>query len=136
MDYNFRHRNFGGGIAALGWKPGDHDLFFDRTITKIEGNTVFIDAPLTTAVDTTYGGGSIYFYRPDGRINNCGIENIRLVSSFDKTNPKDEDHRWNAINIENAEDAWVRQISFENFAGSAVSVLETSKELRLKIVNH
>ena len=123
---------FGGGISALGWKPGDHDLFFDRTITKIEGNTVFIDAPLTTALDTTYGGGSIYFYRPDGRINNCGIENIRLISTYDKNNLKDEDHRWNAINIENAEDAWVRQISFENFAGSAVSVLETSKRITVE----
>ncbi len=123
---------FGGAISALGWKPGDHDLFFDRTITKIEGNSVYIDAPLTTALDTTYGGGSIYFYIPDGRINNCGIENIRLISSFDKNNPKDEDHRWNAINIENAEDAWARQISFENFAGSAVCILETSKRITVE----
>ena len=62
-----------------------------------------------------------------GRINNCGVENLRCVSTYDTNNLKDEDHRWNAINIENAEDAWVRQVSFENFAGSAVSVLETSK---------
>ncbi len=53
---------FGGGISALGWRPGDHDLFFDRTITKIEGNTIFIDAPITTAFDSTYGGASVYFY--------------------------------------------------------------------------
>jgi hypothetical protein len=123
---------FGGGISALGWKSGDHDLFFDRTITKIEGNTIFIDAPLTTALDTTYGGGSIYFYNPTGRVNNCGIENLRCISTYDKSNLKDEDHRWNAINIENAEDAWVRQICFENFAGSVVSVLETSKRVTVE----
>ena len=123
---------FGGGISALGWKPGDRDLFFDRTITKIEGTTITIDAPLTTALDSTYGGGSIYFYNDNGRINNCGIENLRCISAYNKNNLKDEDHRWNAINIENAEDAWVRQINFENFAGSAVSVLETSKRITVE----
>jgi hypothetical protein len=123
---------FGGGISALGWKPGDRDIFFDRTITKIEGTVITIDAPITTALDTTYGGATIYFYNGEGRINNCGIENLRCISTYDKNNLKDEDHRWNAINIESAEDAWVRQISFENFAGSAVSILETSKRVTVE----
>ncbi len=124
--------HFGGDITALGWKPGDRDLFFDRTITKIEGRTITIDAPITTALDTSYGAASFYFYNWEGRINNCGVENLRCVSTYDKNNLKDEDHRWNAINIENAEDAWVRQIKFENFAGSAVSVLETSKRITVE----
>lgn len=123
---------FGGGISALGWKPGERDLFFDRNITKIDGNTIYIDAPITTALDITYGGATVYFYDNNSRVNNCGVENIKLVSAFDKANPKDEDHRWNAINVENAEDCWVRQISFENFAGSAVSVLETSKRVTVE----
>ncbi|HEY6505374.1 MAG TPA: DUF6298 domain-containing protein [Chitinophagaceae bacterium] len=123
---------FGGGISALGWKPGDRDLFFDRTITKIEGTIITIDAPLTTAIDSAYGGGSVYFYQGNGRINNAGIENLRCVSAYNKSNLKDEDHRWNAINIEHAEDAWVRQVIFENFAGSAVSVLETSKRITVE----
>ncbi|HTH31456.1 MAG TPA: hypothetical protein VL946_08895, partial [Lacibacter sp.] len=124
--------HFGGGITALGWKPGERDILMDRTITKIEGNTVYIDAPITTALDSTYGGATISFYNNDGRINNCGVENIKLVSTYDKANPKDEDHRWNAINIENAEDCWVRQITFQHFAGSAVSVLETSKRITVE----
>ena len=123
---------FGGGISALGWKPGDRDLFFDRTITNITGNAITIDAPLTTALDSSYGGGLVAKYTWDGRINNAGAENMRCVSAFDKNNPKDEDHRWNAINIENAEDAWVRRITFENFAGSDVSVLETSKHITVE----
>lgn len=124
--------HFGGGITALGWKPGDRDLFIDRTITRIEGNTIFIDAPLTTALDSSYGGGSVYFYSPNGRVSQCGIENLSLVSAYDARNPKDEDHRWNAINIEQAEDCWVRQINFNFFAGSAVSVLETSKRITVE----
>lgn len=124
--------HFGGGITAHGWKAGEKDIFFDRTITKVEGNTVYIDAPITTALDTTYGGATVYFYNNDGRINNCGVENIQLISAYDKSNAKDEDHRWNAINIENAEDCWVRQITFQHFAGSAVSVLETSKRVTVE----
>ena len=124
--------HFGGGITALGWKPGDKDLFFDRTITKIEGNTITIDAPINTALDSSYGGASIDFYVWQGRINNCGGENLNCVSVYDKTNLKDEDHRWNAINIENAEDCWVRQVNFQHFAGSAVSILETSKRVTVE----
>lgn len=124
--------HFGGGITALGWKPGERDLYFDRTITKVEGNTVYIDAPITTALDTSYGGATISFYNNDGRVTNCAVENIKLISTYDKANPKDEDHRWNAINLENAEDCWVRQITFQHFAGSAVSVLETSKRITVE----
>jgi len=123
---------FGGGVSALGWKPGDRDIFFDRKIIKIDDKTITVDAPITTAIDSSYGGGFITFYDWSGRINNCGVENLRCVSTYDKNNLKDEDHRWNAINIENAEDAWVRQIAFENFAGSAVSVLETSKRITVE----
>lgn len=124
--------HFGGGITALGWKPGDRDLFFDRVITKIDGNTITIDAPITTALDSTYGGASIYFYNPEGRVKNSGVENLSCVSVYDKANLKDEDHRWNAINVENAEDCWVRQVNFRFFAGSAVSVLETSRRITVE----
>jgi hypothetical protein len=86
-------------------------------------------------MDSSYGGGTISFYYRKGRINNTGIENLRCISAYDKNNPKDEDHRWNAINVENAEDCWVRQVTFENFAGSAVSLLETSKRITVKIVS-
>lgn len=124
--------HFGGGITALGWKPGDRDLYFDRTIKKIDGNAITIDAPLTTALDTSYGGATLFFYTWTGRVSNSGIEQLRCVSAFNKANPKDEDHRWDAINIENAVDCWVRQVSFRYFAGSAVNVLETSKRITVE----
>jgi hypothetical protein len=123
---------FGGGISALGWKPGDRDILFDRTIIKTEGTTITIDAPITTALDSTFGGATISFYNNEGRVTNAGVENIRFFSVYNKNNLKDEDHRWNGINIENAEDIWVRQAGFENFAGSAVNILETSKRVTVE----
>ena len=123
--------HFGGGITALAWKPGDRDIYFDRTIKNMQGDLITIDAPLTTSLDSIYGGGIMYVCRVS-RIVNCGIENLSCVSIYDKNNLKDEDHRWNAINIENAEDCWVRQVNFQHFAGSAVSVLETSKRITVE----
>ncbi|WP_235918596.1 DUF6298 domain-containing protein [Sediminibacterium soli] len=124
--------HFGGGITALGWKPGELDLHFDRTVTAVNGRTLTIDAPLTTALDTTYGGGYVAGYQWNGRMFNSGVENLQMVSAFAAGNPKDEAHRWMAITIENAADIWVRQMQFRHFAGSAVMILETAKRVTVE----
>jgi len=123
---------FGGGLSALGWKPGDRDIIWDRKITAVNGNTLTLDVPLTTALDTAFGGGTVAKYEWPGRISQVGVENIQMRSYYDEARPKDEDHRWMAITIENAEDAWVRQCIFKHFAGSAVNVLETAKRVTVE----
>src|SRR5699024_9222618 len=93
---------FGGDETNwLGWKAGERDIYWDRTVTAVKGNTIFIDAPITTALDSTYGGGKLSVYHWPGRINHVGVENLRLVSTYNKSNPKDELHRWMAITMEN-----------------------------------
>ncbi len=124
--------NFGGGLTALAWKPGERDIYWDRKVTAINGNTVTIDAPLTTALDSTYGGGTIAKYEWAGRIAQTGVENLRLQSAYDVNNPKDEAHRWEAITMENVTDSWVRQVVFEHFAGSAVFVLNTGNRITVE----
>src|SRR5579859_7838033 len=114
---------FGGGISALGWKAGQRDVYWDRTVTSIDGDGVTIDAPITTALDTAVGGGKVAGYQWPGRIEEVGVENLRCVSDYDPQNPKDEAHSWMAITIENARDAWVRQVIVTHFAGSAVNIL-------------
>ncbi len=123
---------FGGGISALGWKPGERDLNFDRRIVSINGNNITLDAPITTALDSSYGVSTIANYSWPGRIHQVGIENLSCVSEYDKKNLKDEAHRWMAITMENVQDAWVRQVTFEHFAGSAVYLLESSKRITVE----
>ena len=123
---------FGGGISALGWKAGERDLYFDRKIISVNGNSLTLDAPLTMALDSAYGVSTVSSYSWPGRIQQVGIENLSCVSSFDKNNPKDEAHRWMAITMENVEDAWVRQVNFKHFAGSAVYILESSKRITVE----
>ena len=127
-------KSFGGGreTETLGWHPGRNQIIWDRTITKIDGNTIYFDAPVTTALDAKYGGGFVSKYTWKERLKNIGIENLQLESTFDQSNPKDEEHCWMAITIENAENCWVRQVSFKHFAGSAVAVYETAQKVTVE----
>ncbi len=120
---------FGGGIGdwRLVWHAGGYDLAWDRVIKQIDGNRVTIDAPITTALESKFGGGRLETCSWPGRISHIGVENLRLESAFDAENPKDENHSWMAITMENAENTWVRQVTFEHFAGSAVAIYESCK---------
>lgn len=113
---------YGGGISALGWKAGDLDIQWDRTITAINGNVITIQAPMSYALDAKWGKINVYSYHHAGRIQACGIENLSLESAYNTNNAKDEDHCWTGIYAENAIDCWVRQINFKHLAGSAVAL--------------
>lgn len=124
-----RATDFGGGEGG-GWKPGSRDITWQRTITGIAGNRITLDAPLTTALDEP--GAYISPIGPIGPISQIGIENLTLESTFDPNNPKDENHSWCAITMENTSDAWVRQVTFKHFAGSAVALYETTHRITVQ----
>src|SRR5699024_2021902 len=124
--------NFGGESGWIGWKPDEEVIQWDRKIVAVHGNELTLNLGLTTAIDSTFGGGSVTSYRWPGRISNVGIENIHLVSDYDTSNPKDEAHCWMAITLENIQDAWVRQVTFKHFAGSAVYALRTSRRVTVQ----
>ena len=124
--------NLGGESRWLRWKPGERVLNWYRTVVSVEGNTLSLDAPITTALDTSYGGGTVAACHWPGRISQTGVENICCVSAYDVNNPKDENHRWMAITMENVYDGWVRQIVFKHFAGSAVAIYETAGRITVE----
>jgi hypothetical protein len=145
-------KEIGQDTVAVGrnrWKA--FNIHFDRIITGIKGNTITIDAPIFTAIDTRWGGGEILKYNDDGRINQVGIENLRGISEYDpsirtknygnmnrdKLDPKfqyqgeeyfsDENHYFNFINITNAKNVWVRNITALHFGNSVVQTNAGSK---------
>lgn len=124
--------NFGGKTDWIGWKPGQRNTYWDRQIVNIRGNTITIDVPLTAAIENRFGGGTIQKYVWEGRISNIGIENLQLTSTYDTGNTKDEEHCWMAITVENTADAWIRQVVFRHFVGSAVAVYETAKQVTVE----
>jgi hypothetical protein len=124
--------HFGGGITYLGWKPGEMDLFWDRRIKAITGNMIELDAPLTMVLDSEETAPKFLLYTWSGRISQSGVENLTIESSFDPANPKDEDHCWTGISIENATDCWVRQMNFKQLAGSAVIIQSTGSQITVE----
>ena len=83
----------------LDWKPSSHDLVWDRTIIAVNSQTshVEIDAPITTALEQKYGGGTLALVHGNAAPEHIGVENLVLESSYDATRPKDEDHSWIGI---------------------------------------
>ena len=131
------------------WRP--FTITYDRVITEIKGNTIVIDAPIFTAVETRWGGGDIVKYN-DERIEQAGVENLRGISEYNPsvrqvaygnmnvettTDPitryegneyfSDENHIANFIVISNAKNVWVRNISALHFVTSVVQSNAGSK---------
>jgi hypothetical protein len=102
------------------WQPKEYNLQFERVITKIEGNRIFIDNSIVMAMEDQYGGGEIYKYSFDGRINNVGIENLVCESEY--ANDIDEDHGWNAVALNKIENGWVKNVTSRYFGYSCVNL--------------
>ena len=116
----------------LDWRPGTMDLRWDRTVTRVDGDTVTLDAPLTAALDAKLSTVTVAGYSWPGRIEHVGVENLRLESAFDPANPKDEYHAWGGVGFENVRNAWVRQVTFAHLAGSAVAVWESGSAITVE----
>lgn len=111
-------------VDGIGWRAGRCDIRWERTITKVNGAQVTFDAPLTTALDAQYGGGTVALVRSNHRLHEIGVEDLTLSSAVEGENPKDEDHSWHGVVANGTQDLWVRRIRFEGFAGGAVLLRE------------
>ena len=124
--------DYGGGLDYTGWKPTDIDITWERTVTAAGGNTITIDAPITTTLAPEYGGGYIVTGYNKGELTECGVENLTLASEHNTWNPKDEDHCWDAVWMENVRDCWVRRVDFRYFAGSAVNLQKHTSRITVE----
>ena len=113
------------------WVPGSRNLIWDRTITAIDPakKQIILDAPITTALEQRFGAGTVVKIISDEPINHLGIENLVLESAYDKTNPKDEEHAWYGIALDNVADAWVRDVTARHFVSSAVRVGQRARRV-------
>ncbi len=123
---------FGGETGWIGWKPRDWQMSWSRTITAIRGADVYLNAPLTMPLDKNFGNPRAILHTWQGRIEHVGIENLAIQSTYDKTNLKDEQHRWFGISMENVKNAWVRQVQFKHLAGGAVNLLNSSQQVTVE----
>ena len=127
-------QSFGGGkrMGYWAWHPGDIDLRWNRQIIAVKGNELTIDAPLTTSIESRWGGAKAIVYEHNGLVSECGIENLSLESDYNHALPMDEDHCWDGVYLADAEDCWVRMVNFRHFAGSAVVVQKSAGQITVE----
>jgi Family of unknown function (DUF6298) len=118
----------------LDWKPGSHDLIWDRTITAIDSSSgaIEFDAPITFRVEHPDGAGVVATVRSNAPLQNIGIENLILDSAYDSNNLKDEEHSWIAIALDHVEDAWVHNVTARHFVASAVRVDQRARRITIQ----
>jgi hypothetical protein len=109
------------------WQPNEYNLQYERMITKVEGNKIFIDNPIVMAMEPKYGGAEIYKYSFDGRINNVGIENLYCESEY--LSDTAENHSWDAVSFDKIENGWVKNVSAKYFAYACVHLNPWAKNI-------
>ena len=126
--------SFGGGkrMGYWAWHAGDIDLRWHRTVRAVNGTDITLDAPITCSIEQRWGGARAIVYEQPGIIAGCGVENLTLESACDPTLPMDESHCWDGVYVADAEDCWVRMVNFRHFAGSAVVVQKSARQVTVE----
>ena len=105
--------------AATDWTASAYDMNSERKIISINGNVITLDAPIMDVIDPLYSTGELVKFT-DSRIKNCGIENVRIRSTY--TSSTDENHGWEAVSFENIYNSWARNLDVYYFGYSAVHI--------------
>jgi len=108
------------GMDAFGWTAAGYTIGHERSVVAIEGDALTVDIPIVDALDNAHGGGVVYRATVPGRIEEVGIEDLRIVSTF--TSATDEDHGWTAVDLRRTRNSWVHGMTAVHFGFSAVSI--------------
>ena len=109
------------------WDASYH-LRFDRIITAIDGHHITLDAPIVNALEQQYGGATVVPYHFEGRIEQVGVEHLRVDSAFaGKPEDNDEKHGWIAIDLKTIQNAWVRDVTSVHFGFGLANIGRDAK---------
>ena len=85
---------------------------FGRTITAINGNTITLDTPMPTPIESHYLTGTLQKATDSNRIQQCGIENLHLTANFSTL---DTGLVANAVLWSNCKNCWGRNLTADGF---------------------
>lgn len=111
------------------WTDIDFTMRWERRIVAISGNRLYFEAPVVQSLDVAYGGGQVIKCSVE-RVRECGVENMTIKSTYDKTLKKgsdfvDEEHCWTAVEFHNCEHCWARDID-TYYMGYALAEMRTA----------
>ena len=112
----------------LPWAVDSQPIVFNRYITAIDGNTITIDVPVYNHLIRSLSQSFIYRYTRLGIRRHIGIENLRI--DIATAGGVDQNHAWNAIDLFQIEDAWVRNCTVLHFG---LSGFRTNTATRIQL---
>ncbi|MEU3743278.1 hypothetical protein AB0E78_40290 [Streptomyces sp. NPDC032198] len=123
------------------WTPNSGQLSV-RTITAVSGNTLTLDAPITTAIEKKYGGGTVWHYTLDGQVSDAGVENLAAdATAFTKDpdydRPEDGKNREagafasRLLTVNAARDVWAKDVKLTHF-GSGFYVNDNASRVTIE----
>lgn len=113
------------------WGEGKVNMSTERTIQSIQGNEITLDFPLYVPLNKAYAQSYLYKTNDSGRIENFGVENLRIESYYNG-NPDDEAHASAAVNISYAKNGFIRNVSAKYFVLNAVACGKNSKQITVQ----
>ena len=125
------------GMANAVHKNGDDgswigkmDMITEKFIKEINGNTITFDSTFYVPYDTTLTECFINKIDESERIENAGVENLRILSNHNG-DPFDENHATNGVMISNAINCYVRDVYGRHLLASTVSC-NSSRQVTVK----
>jgi hypothetical protein len=112
------------------WAVNSHPLVFNRFIKNIDGNKITVGAPIFNHLIKNLAQSYIYKYTRFNIKTQIGIENLRV--DIVTAGGGDENHAWNAIDLYQIEDAWVRDCTMLHFG---LSGIRTNTATRITVEN-
>jgi autotransporter-associated beta strand protein len=110
------------------WTPDGYNIDMDRVITHIEGNHIFVDSPITCAIDAHYANGTIRKFTWSGRITNSGIEHLYAKADY-FGNVTNENHGWIFVQFNSTENGWARDLVSQYFGYACVALYSGAKHI-------
>lgn len=115
------------------WAVDQYNIMYNRFITNISGNEITIDTPVFNELNQSLSQSYIFTFDRSDLITNVAVENLKIeIIPSDVNDPLDEEHAWTAINFNEAEDGWVRNVTASGFGYAGVS---TRKATRITVTN-
>jgi len=129
INYGGVHQGeFGSDSLDVPWEVNSQPIIYNRHITNISGNKITIDAPVFNHLVKAESPSYIYRYDRSGLLTNIGIENLRI--DIETPGGLDENHAWQALDLCQLEDSWVKNCTFIHFGQSGI---RTSNATRITI---
>ncbi|MGB2866850.1 MAG: T9SS type A sorting domain-containing protein [Bacteroidota bacterium] len=124
VDYGGSHyTEAGAGPEDVPWTVNSQPIIYNRYITAKNGNTITIDVPVFYALIKSRSQCYIYKYSRSSLRTMIGIENLRVdieTSGVTSDANGDENHAWQAIELNQLEDSWVKNCTMIHFGQSGV----------------